>query len=131
MRPYSTERKLYLNIKEPSQCNGTVTSWNFCAFNSKTSADVIESTTVGVKFMVYRKNPSSSHVYNVVPNSVYTYTANSFALPRQGCSSVSLSTEQQFQILENDLVAACVRDAGMISPLFVTSTGEGGCGEGD
>jgi len=120
VRPYSTEEKLYLNIKETSQCNGTVTGWNFCFYNAKTSQGV--DSLLGVKFIVYRRT-ATSRVFTAVPNSMYDLGVNGTDLPMQGCSNVTLSQSQQFQILENDIIAACVLDnKGGIFPLFVTSS---------
>ena len=119
LRPYSTENNLYLNFREPSQCNGTVTRWSFCFFNARSTEEV----SLGARFMVYRRS-NTPQVYTVVPNSMYDLQVNSTTLPMQGCSSVELSASQRFQILENDIIAACVLDSsGAIYPLFVTSTG--------
>ena len=119
LRPYSTEERLYLNFKESSQCNGTVTRWNFCFFNARST----EGITLGARFMVYRRS-NTPQVYTVVPNSMYTLQVNSTVFPIQGCSNVELSESQRFQILENDIIAACVlENFGERYPLFVTSTG--------
>ena len=73
--------------------------------------------------MVYRRN--SPQVYTIVPNSLYTLTVNSRDVPMQGCSNISLTTSQHFQVIENDIIAACVvNNGGNISPLYVTSTGK-------
>ena len=75
--------------------------------------------------MVYRRSAMSPQVYAIVTNSTYTLEVNSQDLPMQGCSNITLNTSQHFQILENDIIAACVLDnEGEIFPLFVTSTGK-------
>lgn len=66
---------------------------------------------------------TSPLTYIAVPNSTHTLTEDSFNLPMQGCSNVTLDVSQHFQVLENDIVAACVLNSGgAIYPLFVTST---------
>ena len=57
-----------MNFNVSSQCNGTVTAWNFChrANRQRTSGEV--------KFMVYRESANTTGVYNLVPNSLYTLT---------------------------------------------------------
>lgn len=112
-----------MNFKETAQCSGTVTGWNFCFFNTGPS---VNRNILEARFIVYRRNDagSSRQVYTPVPNSMYNLVANSSDLPEQGCSSVMLNTSQQFQILENDIMAACVLDnyVGDVYPLFVTSS---------
>ena len=72
---------------------------------------------------MYRRNSATEQAFTAVPNSVFTLTVNSADLPMQGCSNVTLDASQHFQVMENDIVAACVlNNNGDVPPLFVTST---------
>ena len=113
----STQEKLFMNFDAPSQCNGTVTSWNYCYYRSsfRRSDDLL-----GVKFLAYRQN-ASTDLYHPVPNSVFTLTVNYGSLNASGCQSVMLNSSQQFQIEINDVISACIIDYLNLHPLYVTT----------
>ena len=92
-----------MNFDAPSQCEGTVTQWNYCY--AITSGNVYN----GVRFLVYRET-NESGVYSVVPGSNYTLLRNSSELDQTGvdCENITLNSSQQFQILPNDIVSACI-----------------------
>lgn len=108
-----------MNFNSPAQCNGTVTQWNYCFYGTGSAGEVF-----GVKFMVYRSN-NVAGVYDRVNNSLYYLKMNYEQLPTFGigCSAVTLNSSQQFQILQNDIIAACIveSDSDGINPLNVTS----------
>ena len=109
-----------MNFDAPSQCEGTVTQWNYCY------AIINSDVHNGVRFLVYRET-NESGVYSVVPGSNYTLLRNSSELDQTGvdCESIILDSSQQFQILPNDIVSACIMnfpDAG-IAPLYTISAG--------
>ena len=114
----STQEKLFMNFDAPSQCNGTVTSWNYCYYRSsfRRSDDLL-----GVKFLAYRQNASTS-LYHPVHNSVFTLIVNHGNLSgSSGCRSVMLNSSQQFQIEINDIISACIIDYQNLHPLYVTT----------
>ena len=109
-----------MNFDTPSQCEGTVTQWNYCY------AIINSNVHNGVRFLVYRET-NESGVYSVVPGSNYTLLRNSSELDQTGvdCESITLDSSQQFQILPNDIVSACIMnfpDVG-IAPLYTISAG--------
>ena len=112
----SAETKIFINFDSPSQCNGTVTAWNYCYIRPQGQ----EGDRVGVRFLVYRE--SGGGIYNVLPNSLYTLVANYQDLsPTSQCSSIVLNASLQFRIQENDVASACIIDDGDIRPLYVTN----------
>ena len=113
----STQERLFMNFDAPSQCNGTVTSWNYCYYRPNRRAD---DDILGVKFLVYRQNTSTS-LFHPVPNSVFTLTVNYGSLNVSGCQSVMLNSSQQFQIQMNDVISACIIDCQNLHPLYVTT----------
>ena len=102
-----------MNFDAPSQCNGTVTSWNFC-YHRPDSRDNFR-----VKFLVYRQNASTS-LYHPVPNSIFTLIVNYESLNESGCQSILLNSSQKFQIQTNDVISACSIGHQDMRPLYVT-----------
>ena len=97
-----------MNFNVSSQCNGTVTAWNFChRANGQRSGEI--------KFMVYRESANTTGVYNLVPNSLYTLTEDTIydyehMKDEFVCRNISLNTSQQFQILQNDVISTCMTE---------------------
>ena len=117
----SDREGLFMNFNTPSQCNGTVTSWNYCYYRGRgEDGDLLE-----VKFMVYRQNTTTSGMYNLVPNSLYNLRLNYSDLENNGCHNILLSTTQQFQILQNDVVSACLPTDDNINPLHINRNRQG------
>ncbi len=93
-----------MNFDSPSQCNGRVVRWNYCYWRDGSVGDIL-----GVKFLVYRRNVTTG-VYHPVPNSLYNLTVNYENLQTMfmnfGCGNITLTSTQQFQILQNDIISA-------------------------
>ena len=105
----SSEEKLFLNFGAPAQCNGTVTSWRYCSYNSYLQSDECDSPEdYTSKFLVYRQTGNST--YEPVPRSNKSVTIT-LRCPSDGgfrCREVTLSQSEQFTIQQNDIVAACL-----------------------
>lgn len=66
---------------------------------------------------VYRRDTSNSNLYNPVTGSI-----TEIMLPHSNVSEFRCLTEvvtQSFEIRENDLVGACIMDAGGVNPLYL------------
>ena len=96
-----------MDFHSPAQCNGTVVEWNYCFYGDRSRGSA--GDVYGVKFMVYRSS-NVTGVYNIVNNSLNYLKMDYELLPTHGsgCSNTILNTTQQFQILQNDIVAACI-----------------------
>ena len=96
-----------MDFHSPAQCNGTVVEWNYCFYGDRSGRSA--GDVYGVKFMVYRSS-NVTGVYNIVNNSLHYLKMDYELLPTHGigCSNVTLNTTQQFQILQNDIIAACI-----------------------
>ena len=118
----STRERLFMNFGAPAQCNGTVTSWRYCSYNrymeDDDECDDRESYTS--VFMVYRQTGPST--YELVPGSMKDVTIE-LRCPRDGgfrCREETLRTEaEQFEIQQNDIVAACLRDTSSTNPIRI------------
>ena len=96
-----------MNLGAPAQCSGIVTAWHFCYGVSECEMD----TKYHATFLVYR--PSKNHTSGellVVPESIRSV---SLAMEcgnkrRVKCSKEMLSSEKQFIVEENDILAVCL-----------------------
>ena len=93
-----------MNFNVSSQCNGTVTAWNYChRANGQRNGEI--------KFMVYRESANTTGVYNLVPNSLYTLIEDYEHMEDEFvCHNISLNVSQQFQILQNDVISTCMTE---------------------
>ena len=77
-------------------------------------------------FLVYRRHSERSNEYTVVPGSVrvmgLTQTQNGQSFT---CLEESIPPELQFQILENDILGACIKDTRNIDPLLIVGSSDG------
>ena len=120
-----------MNFGAPAQCNGTVTSWQYCSYNryleeddERDDSDDSDSRDDGDDgenytsiFLVYRQTGTST--YELVPGSTMPVTI-SLRHSRDGgfqCHQATLSQSEQFNIQENDIVAACLMDTGSTNPI--------------
>ena len=131
-----------MNFGAPAQCNGTVTSWTYCSYNTfSQSCDGGDddgddsdgsdsddgdggddnggsSASYTSVFLVYRQTGAST--YQLVPGSRKSVTLTLRCSNRRGfqCNRVeTLSQSEQFTIQENDIVAACLKDTGSTNPI--------------
>lgn len=117
----STRERLFMNFGAPAQCNGTVTSWRYCSYNRYTQEDdeCEGSEFYTSVFMVYRLTGPST--YEIVPGSMKSVTIT-LRCPRDGgfrCREAMLATAEQFEIQQNDIVAACLRDTSSTNPIRI------------
>ena len=146
----SNRERLFLNFGAPAQCNGTVTSWRYCYYNTYTQSggdddddddddDDSNSNSNGngcgstqtytSKFLVYRQ--TSATTYEPVPGSTRTVTL-SLRCPRDGgfrCREETLTQNEQFSIQENDIIAACLMDDSSTNPIRIVGEGSVGSGQ--
>lgn len=96
-----TGRRFYLNTQSPAPCNGTVTTWTFCYYQS----DNTDALEYAAPFAVYRvvgdnyDRVSDVHVISVLNADIGT---DSFT-----CRNITTSP---FTIQKGDVVAACIHD---------------------
>ena len=126
----SSEEKLFLNFGAPAQCNGTVTLWRYCSYNSYLQGDECDgSEDYTSKFLVYRQTGNST--YEPVPGSTKSVTIT-LNCPSDGgfrCREATLSQSEQFTIQQNDIVAACLIDI-IANPLRIVGEGNTQTGSG-
>ena len=114
----STRERLFINFGAPAQCNGTVTTWQYCSYNTYLG-DVEDREDYTTKFLVYRQTGPST--YEPVPGSTKTVTI-SLRSPSDGgfrCRTETLSQSERFAIQQNDIVAACLMDTSSTNPIRI------------
>ena len=97
-----------MNFGAPAQCNATVTAWRYCYYNQYTDDECDDPISFRSVFMAYRRTEKST--YTPVTGS-YKEVKLSLRCPRDGgfkCLDVALSLNEQFNIQQNDIVAACM-----------------------
>ena len=102
-------------------CNGTVTSWRYCSYNRYLEEDdeCDDREYYTSKFLVYRQTGTST--YEPVSGSTKSVTI-SLRCPRDGgfqCRQATLLPSEQFNIQENDIVAACLMDTSSTNPIRI------------
>ena len=107
----STAKGLFLDLQNPAQCSGIVTAWNYCFYRVDSASDL----NYIVDFVVYRRRPDSSN-YNLVESSKRTFgmTGNQLAAldGHFNCYTIQLPESAMFEIQEDDVLGACLNDAG-------------------
>ncbi len=93
---------LFLNPESRAQCNGTVTAYHYCYYGDT-------GLMMVVFFMVFRDNGSE---YSIVEGSHKRVTRTAAEVNGFGCDVLQLDEAQQFQVQENDFIAACTVDRG-------------------
>ena len=110
-RSQSSAKALFLDLQNLAQCSGTVTAWNYCFYRIESASD----QNYIVDFVVYRRRQESS-VYDLVQSSYRTVgmTGNQLAAldGHFNCFTIPLSESEMFQIQEDDVLGACLNDAG-------------------
>ena len=120
-----------MNFGAPAQCNGTVTSWHYCSYNSfqgnggdddDDDEDCRGSASYTSVFLVYRQTGAST--YEPVPGSMksVTLTLNCANMGGFECRDVMLTQSEQFTVQENDIVAACLMDDSSTDPIQVVGS---------
>ncbi len=108
---------LFLNLENRAQCSGTVTAYHYCYYDLSSEAVRI------VFFMIFRENGSE---YSLVEGSHRRVTRTDSQVNGFGCDVEQLDETQQFQVQENDIIAACTVDHSDIRPLHVLADSTGG-----
>ncbi len=107
----SSENGLFLDLDNRAPCSGTVTAYHYCYYDLDTDAEAV----VAVFFMVYRQNGNR---YTLVDGSWHK-TQNSLVQVGFACEEEPLEEVDQFQVEENDIIAACTVDTSSTRPLSV------------
>ena len=66
--------------------------------------------------MVYRRSPPTNDTYTLVPGSIRTLDLNHTVANTFRCRE---ETVPRFEIQENDVVGACVKNMGNVDPLYL------------
>ena len=125
----SSRERLFMNFGAPAQCNGTVTSWQYCYYNvnpddddcAESSDDTISYRSV---FLVYRKIGASTYAPVPGTRKLVTLTPSCSSGGRQlPCQEVALSPSEQFSVQQNDIIAACLPSVRSIRVVGEQSSG--------
>ncbi len=108
---------LFLNLENRAQCSGTVTAYHYCYY------DLSSEDVRIVFFMIFRENGSE---YSLVEGSLRRVTRTNAQVNGFGCDEVQLNEDQQFQVQENDIIAACTVEHSDSRPLHVHASSGGG-----
>ena len=93
-----------------------MTAWQFCYYDSRISDD--EGDQYGAKFMIYRRLDPTSDRYLPVAGSIMTQMLAPNEV-RSDFSCKTVAATEMFEIQENDIVGACVRNQGNVNPLYL------------
>ncbi len=110
-----------MNFESPSQCRGSVTGWRFCYYRNIDDdfGDIRDSQEFVAIFIVYRRQNAASNNYIPVPGSVREKRIQWRVIKtsRFQCMYENLSTNEYFEIQENDIVGACIKDTFFLNPV--------------
>ena len=94
-----SSRRVYLNVIDGAQCDGTVYGWRYC-FDPDGSNPPRE-----IVIAMYNQNPSDNS-YQLIPGSRYQVTVeedvNSFT-----CRNITLKPSEHFPVQRRAVVAIC------------------------
>lgn len=115
----SRQERVFLNFEAPSQCRGNVTSWRYCHYDSRRNNHNADDE-YRAKLIVYRRNSSTSDIYQPVTGSTTTILIDYEAASTFSCRTENL--DEPFEIQENDVVGACIWDDGISESLLLVGT---------
>ena len=104
-----------MNFNRPSLCNGTVTGWKYCYYNSVRNN---RNNQFGARFLVYRK-VNNEDTYRLIKNSIHTEILGSNEMQAVDCIHIRLNSSEQFQIQQNDILGSCIIRNQAVNPLRV------------
>ncbi len=113
------DRRYYMNFNKPALCNGRVTSWQYCYYDSHISS--LGNRNTSARFFVYRRL-NETQFYEQVPGSAYTIILESQLVTSLGCANISLNETQQFQVKVNDIIGACIIDNSTLNSLYIVGS---------
>ncbi len=119
----SNNRKIFMNFESPAQCPGNVTSWRFCYYRNLDNRfeAISNNREFSALFVVYRRH---NDTYIPVPGSVREKKIE-WEVVRESsfhCTNETLQPSEYFEIQENDIVGACIKDTGDVDPLLIVGT---------
>ena len=116
----STLVGLFLNFEHPAQCRGTVSKWRYCYYRAEGSYN--DNDKFKAKIMVYRQNRSHNNQYERVSRSIIDLSIKWEKIEHSyNCKMKN----KQFEILENDIIGACIIDHDNNHPLHLVGATEG------
>ena len=125
----SSEERIFMNFEAPSQCTGNVTSWRFCYYRNINDDfdEISNSRDFEAVFLIYRRESMTSDNYVTVVGSVREKALQWSVVQssRFTCMDEVLSPEEYFEIQQNDIVGACIKDVGSDYPLLLVGTSSG------
>ena len=97
---------LFLNLRAPSQCSGTVTAWHFCYGMS----DCVTAAKYHATFLIYRADETNQTNGELValPESIKSVSLTCQNGSRVKCNKEILFPSEQFMIKEDDVLAVCL-----------------------
>ena len=122
----SSRERLYLNIARPAPCNGTIRQFGYCYYGR----DDDDRDAYQVLLSIYRLVAGNS--YTSITNTVSIIKRTPLSevpladalLPGFNCDTVEL--EESVQVLEGDVIGACVADNDFFEELDVVSESNNG-----
>ncbi len=110
--------RYYMNFNKPALCNGRVTSWQYCYYDSM-DQNIVQNMNFSARFFVYRRVNSDSQLYEQVPGSALTVMLEEEQVQTGGCASVDLNEAQQFPVEVNGIIGACIISNATLNPLYM------------
>ena len=121
----SRDIRFYMNFNKPAQCNGRVTSWQYCYYDS-IDEGTNQNKSISARFLVYRR-VNDTQLYEQVPGSALTVMLKAEQVRGTGCASANLNEAQEFPVEVNDIIGACIIFNDTLNPLYmVGNIGTGG-----
>ena len=121
MKNFNGRNRLYLNTARPAPCNGTIRQFGYCYYGN----DNNNERTYQVLVSIYRPVAGNDYINitNIVPIIKRTPLSDvqltDALLPGFNCDSVEL--EESVQVIEEDVIGACVVDNSLLERLDVVS----------
>ena len=134
-----TAQGTYLNAQFPAQCNGTVTSWNYCYYPSSADGDDVTYTA----FVALWRRDNALEQYTIVEGSVSEIEIQGEEMPHDiNCRQHFLHSENHVEIRFGDVAGVFLpddnpipmvgsfnmysieRDTSQISPGNITDTSD-------
>ena len=111
------EPRMYLNTERPALTNGSVTSINYCYYGPGVIGILSTYQALVAIFRPFNGNRNYRRISNTI--TLRKQTSLTDLLPGFDCDSYQL--EQSVQVLEGDVIGACIDEISGTMPLSLVS----------